>query len=185
MERGQETLRQWVHLTTHTWIPLNANISHVFAKFLTKKHSEQGKLCCLKIATTSKGLRSPSLTCLYIHVWCPSPHWGKIYSIRHNFLLLPYNTFSWNTHRVNNKFSELKVKSISKTLMSRDKDKSKKTAIKIMNNIWKPKETTLKTKSMLATRTRCTGRIDVLCFFLKHPPSFSYDMRNPVGNHMW
>jgi hypothetical protein len=49
-----------------------------FAKFLTKKHSEQGKLCCLKIATTSKGLRSPSLTCLYIHVWCPSPHWGLL-----------------------------------------------------------------------------------------------------------
>jgi hypothetical protein len=63
-----------------------------FAKFLTKKHTEQGKLCCLKIAITSKVLRSPSLTCLYIHVWCPPPHWGKIYSIRHNFLLLPYNT---------------------------------------------------------------------------------------------
>ena len=40
-----------------------------FAKFLTKKHSKQGKLCCLKIAITSKVIRSPSLTSLCIHVW--------------------------------------------------------------------------------------------------------------------
>jgi hypothetical protein len=34
MERGHETLTKWVHLTTHTCIPLNANISHVCCIFL-------------------------------------------------------------------------------------------------------------------------------------------------------
>ena len=61
--------------------------------------------------------------------------------------------------------------------MSMDNDKSKKTTIAIMNNIYKPKETTLKTKSVLATRTRCTGRVSVHCVFMKHPPSFSCYVR--------